>query len=168
VTLQPLPSAHGFLDSFGDSNGFLIGALERSGVTDLDSAVAEAYGFDIFPDYENTLAKKTLEHLEVLRLPTGGFSRVAGTSSYEIDEWPFVDLRMASVYLRMKQPQVARALIQRIVEQAVANNQLIPELFAPTPLQDYKGSNPMVGYGSGAYLLAILDREGLFENHDCD
>jgi hypothetical protein len=48
------------------------------------------------------------------------------------------------------------------------NYDLLPELYnTRTTIGEYNGSIPMVGYGAGAYVLTMLDRQGLFEHSDC-
>jgi hypothetical protein len=44
-----------------------------------------------------------------------------------------------------------------VTEQAHDNLDLVPELLDPET-GDFVGSIPMVGFGAGAYVLAILDR----------
>jgi len=157
---------------FRAPEGYLVAAVERSRETDLDAAVVEAYGFDVLRDFKSDLAKTTLAHLELLKLPSGGFSRSVGDSTYQTNEWAFIDQRMASAYLRMNQREKADALIDMITGRAIKNFYLLPELYVATPSEgpigSYQGSNPMVGYGAGAYLMALLDREGKLESRGCD
>jgi hypothetical protein len=49
-------------------------------------------------------------------------------------------------------------LLDWITAQALANYGMIAELHQPTT-SDYEGAVPMVGYGAGAHLAALVDRE---------
>jgi GH15 family glucan-1,4-alpha-glucosidase len=161
-----------FLQSFTTPEGYLVAAVERSPESDLDGAVAEAFGFDMFSDYQSPLATKTLEHLENLRLPTGGFKRVGGHEAYQTNEWAFINFRMAGAYMRMGKKAEAQALLDRMTKRAALNFYLFPEMYnafpQDAPLGFYLGSNPMVGYGPGVYFLSLLERQGLFEDRNCD
>jgi hypothetical protein len=161
-----------FLRSFTVREGHLVAAIERSRETDLDTALAEAFGLDVIRDHRSSVARKTLQHLQKMRLPTGGYYRVAGESTYQTNEWPFIDLRMAGTFLRMKQRGPAEQLVQRIVRVAALNYHLLPELLIANRREgrigDYQGSNPMVGYGAGAFHLALLERDGSTANTACE
>ncbi|MFC1706010.1 glycoside hydrolase family 15 protein [Planctomycetota bacterium] len=76
-------------------------------------------------------------------------------NSYDLREWVFVDLRMANAYAQStvgKGP--ARVLLDWIRTQAEANYNLIPELFTEQYIR-YEGNIPMVGFGAGAWVLAL-------------
>jgi GH15 family glucan-1,4-alpha-glucosidase len=160
-----------FLRSFTVPEGHLVAAVERSRETDLDTALAEAFGFEVIQDFSSPVAVKTFEHLQKMRLPTGGYYRVAGESTYQTNEWPFIDLRMAGVFLRMKRRAPAEALVQRLVQVAALNHHLLPELLIANrregQIGDFQGSNPMVGYGAGAFHLALLERDGSTASTSC-
>jgi hypothetical protein len=47
-------------------------------------------------------------------------------------------------------------MIDRITLYASRNNNQVPEILS-NDLGLYRGAVPMVGYGSGAYILAVLD-----------
>ena len=53
---------------------------------------------------------------------------------------------------------MADALIDWITAQAMSNFGMIAELHHPSTA-DYAGEEPMVGFGAGAYMLAIVERE---------
>ena len=149
-----------------------MAAVERSRETDLDTALAEAFGLDVIQDFSSPVAVKTFQHLQTMRLPTGGYYRVAGESTYQTNEWPFIDLRMAGVFLRMKRRAPAEALVQRLVDVAAMNHHLLPELLIANrregQIGDFQGSNPMVGYGAGAFHLALLERDGSTAGTACE
>ena len=161
-----------FLRSFTVAEGHLVAAVERSRETDLDTALAEAFGLDVIQDFSSPVATKTFQHLQRMRLPTGGYYRVAGESTYQTNEWPFIDLRMAGVFLRMEQRGPAEQLVQRLVTVAAVNHHLLPELLIANrregQIGDFQGSNPMVGYGAGAFHLALLERDGRFAGTSCE
>jgi hypothetical protein len=94
-------------------------------------------------------------------------------SSYDSDEWVMIDLRASEAMRRAGRTQAADALVGWVTAQAIANQNLIPELYNQTsnaiPINAYSGAIPMVGFGAAAYVLALLDRAGVSpENVDCD
>jgi hypothetical protein len=57
-------------------------------------------------------------------------------------------------------------ILKRIVDKAAADHNIIPEMYVAVPcdlfpgrIGDATGARPMVGYGAGALILDILDRE---------
>jgi hypothetical protein len=57
-------------------------------------------------------------------------------------------------------------MLQRIVGKSAADHNIIPEMYVAVPcalfpgrIGDPTGAIPMVGYGPGAYVLHLLDRE---------
>ncbi len=93
-----------------------------------------------------------------LRVKVGeksGYIRFNSSDAYENQEWPFAGLRVAVAQTIFGNRQEARHLIGRVTKFAGCNYHLIPEIVA---LQDgqYKGAVPMVGYGAGAYILALV------------
>jgi GH15 family glucan-1,4-alpha-glucosidase len=161
-----------FAKAFRVKEGYLVAAVERSPETDIDASVVEAFGFDILRDFDSDVAKATLQHFELLRLPSGGFMRSVGESTYQTNEWAYVDYRMASAFLRAGQNEKANQLIDLLTARSTQNFYLLPELYVATasegPIGSYQGSNPMVGYGAGVMMMAILDRERRLENRRCD
>jgi GH15 family glucan-1,4-alpha-glucosidase len=160
-----------FVPAFTAPEGYLLGARERSPAYDTDASVLEAFNFGILPPGAPAWLP-TRKRLESLRTPAGGFGRLVGTASYDVDEWSYVDFRMASANFRLGKRAEGIALLERLAERAAANGGLFPEMYntskAKGALGAYRGSIPMVGYGSGAYMLALLDREGLFERDACE
>jgi GH15 family glucan-1,4-alpha-glucosidase len=93
-----------------------------------------------------------------LRVKVGekaGYIRFNSSDAYENQEWPFAGLRVAVAQTIFGNRQEAKHLIGRVTNFARHNYHLIPEIVA---LQDgqYKGAVPMVGYGAGAYILALV------------
>jgi len=85
---------------------------------------------------------------------------------YEKEEFLFVDLRMAELDRRIGRRAEADAMLARIVRKAAADHNIIPEMYVSVPCKlfpgkigDPTGALPMVGYGAGAFVLHILDRE---------
>jgi hypothetical protein len=62
--------------------------------------------------------------------------------------------------------------VQRLVDVAAVNHFLLPELLIANrregQIGDFQGSNPMVGYGPGAFHLALLERDGSFAGTACE
>ena len=57
-------------------------------------------------------------------------------------------------------------MLSRIVDKAAADHNIIPEMYVAVPCElfpgkigDQTGALPMVGYGVGAYVLHLLERE---------
>ncbi len=152
------------------------GPLDASGVELINQGLVRP---------ESALARGTLEALMALRAPSGGFKRNDdGTGStnpypwYDDQEWLFIDLRMAmamkTVAEATEDPILAasaEALLAHVTAVGTANHGLIPELLSDgvyssdddadrwTPGVDAgaeaQGAHPMVGFGAGAYVLAL-------------
>ena len=78
---------------------------------------------------------------------------------YERQEFLFVDFSLAEV-------EHDPSLVQRIVDKAAADHNLIPEMYVALPCElfpgkigDPTGARPMVGYGAGTYILDVLSRQ---------
>jgi GH15 family glucan-1,4-alpha-glucosidase len=163
----------GFLSSFVDPQGALAGSIEGLGNGKYtDGAVAEAFTWNILQDWTGDTAKATLSQLGKLRVDSGGYKRNDdGLSSYDNNEWILVDLRIANSLRRAGRGPEGDGVVAKIVQKAVANFLLIPELYNAVPTDGqvgkYTGSIPMVGYGGGAYVITMMDRSGLIEANDC-
>jgi GH15 family glucan-1,4-alpha-glucosidase len=114
--------------------------------------------------------------MELLNVASGGYRRVRSNYTdpaifeywYERQEFLFVDLSLAELYRRVGRNAEADAILKRIVSRAAADHNLIPEMYVALPCQlfpgklgDPTGALPIVGYGSGAYILHVLQREEL-------
>ncbi|MGM0596823.1 MAG: glycoside hydrolase family 15 protein [Myxococcota bacterium] len=154
-----------------DSNNILAGSLEElendSGYIDL--AVVEAFNFGLF-DPEGVVTQSTLNHFneyffDGVENGHGGYFRNDDGDWYDYQEWSFVDLRV-SIALGLAGMESRRdALLNWVLEQSAANNYLMGELYCRGEINceqrgDYKGSIPMVGFGPGAYILALKARNG--------
>lgn len=111
-----------------------------------------------------------------------GYIRLISNDPYENQEWVFINLRIALAHLNFGQEPEARRLIDFVTEQASVNNNIIPEMYSnkiqmakvPEEYYDwntwcncirqeddqYIGTIPMVGYGSGAYIIALYSYYG--------
>jgi GH15 family glucan-1,4-alpha-glucosidase len=112
--------------------------------------------------------------MELLKVASGGYRRVRGTYTdpkifeywYEQEEFLFVDFQLAELLRRLGREGEADAMLQRIVGKSAADHNIIPEMYVAVPcalfpgrIGDPTGAIPMVGYGPGAYVLHLLDRE---------
>lgn len=165
----------GFFATFLDRDGAIAGSTEELGMNQyLDGAVVEAFTWNVLKDseYSERTGKATLDLIDRLRVPSGGYKRNDdGKSSYDNNEWILIDLRVSDAQWRAGREQDARNSLQPVIEKAAANFYLLPELYnavaADGAVGKYTGSIPMVGYGGGAYVLTMLDRSGLIEANDC-
>jgi GH15 family glucan-1,4-alpha-glucosidase len=76
------------------------------------------------------------------------------------------------VYQRLGRNSEAGAMLKHIVDKAAADHDIIPEMYVAVPcplfpgaVGDPAGALPMVGYGAGAYILHLLEREKLTSRH---
>jgi GH15 family glucan-1,4-alpha-glucosidase len=140
-----------------DADGFLRGRLESSAAPE-DAAVVEAFNRSVV-DPASACATATLARLKgKLRVASGhGCRRNLGPSEYDAREWIFVDLRMATALRRAGDTAAADALLAWVTAQSRHNHDLIAENYEPTTA-DYLGAVPMIGFGAGAYVLALFER----------
>ncbi len=142
------------------ADGTLAQSVEAvaRGAQQHDAAVLEAINFGLV-NPKGAVAKATVNALQgALGVESGyGLFRNEDGGGYDDAEWLWVDLRLASALHRMGRDAEAAKLLWWVTEQAHDNLDLIAELFDPQT-GDYEGSIPMVGFGAGAYVLAMLDR----------
>lgn len=139
--------------------GGLAGNLEelRAGAPARDAAVVEAINWGLI-DPQGRLARETIAQFERLRTPVNrGYFRNDDGDGYDSQEWVFIDLRIASALRRMGRTDEAEELLAWVTAQADANYGLHAELYHRDNA-DYVGAVPMVGFGAGAYMLALMDR----------
>lgn len=155
-----------------------------SGCGPLDASGVELINLGLVRP-ESALAKGTLWALEDLRMNNAGYRRNDdGTGSsnpypwYDDQEWIVIDLRMAMAMARVgaathnqSLSDNANVLLGKVTGIALANDGLLPELLSDghfsseddadhwNPGSDLggesQGAMPMVGFGAGAYLLAL-------------
>jgi MYXO-CTERM domain-containing protein len=128
-----------------------------SGSGFLDAAAIEAVGFGLV-DPKGHAAQATLASMRAKLVPASGrgFMRNDDGGWYDSQEWVFVDLRTSHADRLGGDPEAA-ALLGWITDQATENFGLISELHDANTA-DYEGEMPMVGFGAGAYALALMDR----------
>ena len=144
----------------------LVGNLEEAPILALDMAVVDTFNNHTL-NGQDALATQTLRVLaDNLTVESGhGFKRNDDGNPYDNQEWVVMDLRMAEAYRRNCQPGKGQALEDWITNQAIENHLIIPELMDPSS-GAYAGPAPMMGYGAGAYVLAMNNRARA--NEDCE
>lgn len=152
----------GFQQAF-IKNGIIRGSLQRS-FHDTDSAVLEAFNLGVVKDPK--VIEHTMKAMEELRMPSGGYRRVKGEAEYDKHEFLLIDFNMARLYFKLGKEQEGMALLNHIVKKANTDNGQIPELYVSRKNKEFpgepgapSGAIPMVGYGAGAYIMALRQRE---------
>jgi GH15 family glucan-1,4-alpha-glucosidase len=158
--------------------GKLRGTLEPEEKNDIDGALLPIINLGVVTD--PAVIRDTIERMELLKVASGGYRRVRSNYTdpaifeywYERQEFLFVDFSLAELYRRVGRNADADAILERIVSKAAADHNLIPEMYVALPCQlfpgkvgDPTGALPIVGYGSGAYILHVLEREQLNSGH---
>jgi len=152
--------------------GKLRGTLEEGVKNDIDGALLPIINFGVVRD--PGVIRGTVERMKLLKVASGGYRRVRGTYTdpkifeywYEQEEFLFVDFSLAELYRRLGRKAEAGAMLNRIVSKSAADHNIIPEMYVAVPcdlfpgkIGDPTGAIPMVGYGAGAYVLHLLERE---------
>jgi GH15 family glucan-1,4-alpha-glucosidase len=152
--------------------GELHGTLEEGKKNDIDGALIPIINFGVVQD--PSVIRNTVERMSLLKVVSGGYRRVRSNYTdpaifeywYERQEFLFVDLALAELYGRLGRKSDADAMLTRIVDKAAADHNIIPEMYVALPCKlfpgkigDPTGALPMVGYGAGAYVLHLLERE---------
>lgn len=151
-----------------DDEGVLAQSYDdlKAGSGYYDGAVLEAFAMRVM-DPTDPRATTTLAKLrEKLAIGDGrGIRRNDDGGAYDNREWVFVDLRMAEALRAAGQAAAADTVIAWITAQSRVNDDLIGELYdealAGPNAAVYRGASPMVGFGAGAYTLALRDKLGL-------
>jgi len=165
-----LPTA---LHAFVDSKNVFAGSLDelKNGAGYLDAATVEAFNWDLL--HGTPVETATLAAFDGLKTGLGGYKRNDdNASSYDDNEWLVIDLRVSTALRRAGRVAEADAIVNWVTAQGALNFDLVPELYNVFPadgaLGAYTGAIPMVGFGAGAYILALVDREGTNpEPRDC-
>jgi hypothetical protein len=159
-------------DSAFIRNGTLHGTLEEGVKNNIDGALLPVINFGLVRDPK--IVQSTVDRMELLKVASGGYRRVRGIYTdpaiyefwYEKQEFLFVDFSLAELYRRLGRGAEADAMLRRIVEKAAADHNIIPEMYVAEDCKlfhgavgDPTGALPIVGYGAGAYILHILERE---------
>jgi GH15 family glucan-1,4-alpha-glucosidase len=124
----------------------------------VDAAVIEAINLGLFDPARGT-ATATLHSIESNLVPPSqrGFFRDQAGSYYDSQEWVFVDLRMQRAMELHGDTASQTSLFAWNTAQAIDNYGELSELHDATTA-NYAGASPMVGFGAGAYLIALADR----------
>jgi len=80
-------------------------------------------------------------------------------SSYDSQEWVFIDYRASIAARHMGQHDYADALQDWVRDQSLINYLLIGENYDPVS-RVYTNNAPMIGFGAGSVLTAARQREG--------
>lgn len=165
-------------DSAFIREGKLRGTLEEGVKNDIDGALLPIINLGLVQD--PSVVRDTIERMALLKVASGGYRRVRSNYTdpaifeywYERQEFLFVDFSMAELYRRLGRNAEADAILDHIVLKAAADHNHVPEMYVSLPCQlfpgaigDPTGALPIVGYGSGAYVLHVLQREELLEKH---
>lgn len=153
-------------------DGKLHGTLEEGVKNDIDGALIPIINFGVVKDPK--VIRDTAKRMNLLKVASGGYRRVRSTYTdpkifeywYERQEFLFVDFSLAELNRRLGRTAEANAMLNRIVSKSAADHDIIPEMYVALPCQlfpgkigDPTGAIPMVGYGAGAYVLHIMERE---------
>lgn len=167
-----------------DPAGALASNLEEreAGEGYFDAAVLDAIAMGLF-DPQGEIAQATLaamdEHL-LVEASEVGWSRNDDRndhpaaedlspwgSDYDSAEWVITDLRGAMAARAAGDGARSDAILQWVLAQSLENYQMIAETYEETT-GEYKFNHPMLGFGAGAYTLALAHRDdGLFEDPAC-
>lgn len=88
-----------------------------------------------------------------------GYKRNDDGDLYDEREWVVVDLGIARALRDAGRAADADLLIEWITRQAELNFGIVPELLDQNDAR-YAGETPMVGFGAGAYMRALVHRSG--------
>ena len=145
-------------------DGVVWGSVEPSFKNEIDGSLIEAFNFGVVTD--PAVRDKTLAKVELLKTASGGYKRVRGPSNYEKQEFLFVNFSLVRVLQREGKSAKAQKMIDRMVEKSCQDHGLIAECYVSEKndeftgeIGDPTGSIPMVGYGAGAYIITLLERE---------
>ncbi|HEX7604789.1 MAG TPA: alpha-amylase family glycosyl hydrolase, partial [Polyangiaceae bacterium] len=132
----------------------------------LDAAAIEAVSLGLLDPKKHT-AKATAHAITSGLVPPSGrgFMRNDAGGWYDSQEWIFVDLRMNRALELVGDTAGAQSGFDWNVGQASDNFGILSELHDRLTA-DYAGEAPMVGFGAGAYVLALASR-GTAAPSDC-
>ncbi|MED5372506.1 MAG: glycoside hydrolase family 15 protein [Myxococcota bacterium] len=146
-----------------NQDGVLMGNLEeyQDGAPALDLAAVDAFNNGTLDPRSAEFASSYAAWNDGLRVPHGkGFARNDDGDLYDSHEWLMIDLRVAEALRRACREDEAAELEDWITAQAQQNKLIVPELFDPDNA-DYAGPAPMMGFGSGLYVLQMHTRQDL-------
>ncbi|MEO6420429.1 MAG: glycoside hydrolase family 15 protein [Polyangiaceae bacterium] len=138
-----------------------------SGIGWLDAGALEAINFGLIDPTRHTAKATIASMVHGLTPPSGrGFMRNDLGGWYDSQEWIFVDLRSSRPRALAGDATGSANTFAWNVDQATENFLELSELHDRTTA-DYAGESPMVGFGAGAYVLAIAER-GVPVTPTCD
>ena len=149
----------GICSNLVDPDLGLLGNAEEPASEAIDLAAVEAINHGLV-DAQGPVTDASLATWEAqLAVANGmGFKRNDDGGLYDEQEWVVMDLRLAEAYRRNCQVDKAKDIEAWITQQAWLNNFNIPELLDPDS-GEYAGPSPMLGFGSGAYILGLYSRQ---------
>ena len=158
--------------------GKLRGTLEEGEKNDIDGALLAIIHLGVVKD--PTVIRDTVARMDLLKVASGGYRRVRSNYTdpaifeywYERQEFLFVDISLAEIFRSMGRKDEAAAMILRIEDKAAEDHDIIPEMYVALPcdlfpgkIGDPTGARPMAGYGGGAFVLDLLDRQRYEARH---
>jgi hypothetical protein len=166
-----------------DDDGFIASNLEEleAGGGYYDAAVLDAIAMGLF-DPQGEIATSTLAGLDAELLVEasgvgwarnddrtdheGGEDVSPWGSDYDSAEWVITDLRGAIATRLAGDDARSAALLEWVRAQADANYLMVAETYEEVTGQ-YKFNTPMLGFGAGAYTLALAARAGDVDEPAC-
>jgi len=129
-----------------------------SGIQWLDASPMEAINFGLIDPARGT-ALATLSAIKAGLVPMSGhgFMRDDDGQWYDSQEWVFIDLRSARAFALQGDETTSTTNFAWNVGQGEENFGEMSELHDAVTAA-YAGAAPMVGFGAGAYILALADR----------
>jgi GH15 family glucan-1,4-alpha-glucosidase len=139
--------------AFGQSTEALA-----TGMNWLDASPIEAVNWGLIDPSLHTAQATMSSMLTALVPPSGrGFMRDQTGAYYDSQEWVFIDLRSDRAFALGGNTSLSTSLFAWNTGQGVDNFGELSELHDATNA-DYAGAAPMVGFGAGAYIIALADR----------
>ncbi len=128
--------------------------LDR-GFNYIDAATVEAINWGVVDPTGRVATQTVSSMLDNLTVETGiGLMRNDDGGWYDSQEWVFVDFRVLPALRAQARETRSDALQTWLEDQALANDLQFSELHT-ADAGDYAGSIPMVGFGAGAYIVAL-------------
>jgi len=124
----------------------------------LDASPIEAINWGLIDPAGHTAQTTMSAMLSGLVPPSGeGFMRDQSGAYYDSQEWVFIDLRSDRAFALGGNTTLSTSLFTWNTAQGSDNFNELSELHDATTAS-YAGAAPMVGFGAGAYIIALTDR----------
>lgn len=146
-----------------DSKLLLASSKEEllAGTGYLDAIVVEAINLGLL-DVADPAIAATLDGLAPLAAASGGYIRNDDGGDYDSQEWIMIDLRLQQALRLAGRTAQADKLLDHVTEVGRRSHYLLPELLntktSSGEIGSVAGAWPMVGFGAGAYMLALAHR----------